>query len=83
MNVHTPHVVQALVGQRVVCASAANHTIVSTAAGLVYAFDWQYFLTELLAAFLFLKIAGSIMDFITFNLLPNGLSKVRRAARVR
>ena len=45
-------------------------------AGLVYAFDYNHFVNVLIAGFLFLAIAVYVMDFVTFNLLPNGLSKV-------
>ena len=59
--------------------------VVFRAAGLVYGFDLQHFMNTLLAAYLFLAIAVFVMDFITFNCLPNGVSKVlfaKRAERV-
>ena len=59
--------------------------VVFVAAGLVYWFDYQHLITVLTGAYLFLAIAVVIMDFIAFNLLPNGVSKVlyaKRAERV-
>jgi len=59
--------------------------VVFRASGLVYAFDTQHFMNTLLSAYLFLAIAVFVMDFVTFNLLPNGISKVlyaKRAERV-
>ena len=59
--------------------------VVARAAGLVYGVDPTHFLTVLLSAFLYLKVARFVMDFVTFNLLPYGLSKVlynKRAERV-
>ena len=59
--------------------------VVFVAAGLVYWFDYQHLITVLTGAYLFLAIAVVIMDFIAFNVLPNGVSKVlyaKRAERV-
>ena len=59
--------------------------VVFRASGLVYAFDTQHFMNTLLSAYLFLAFAVYVMDFVTFNLLPNGISKVlyaKRAERV-
>ena len=59
--------------------------VVARASGLVYGADLTHFVTVLLSAFLYLKVAVVIMDFVTFNLLPHGLSKVlynKRAERV-
>merc|ERR1719345_177837 len=54
-------------------------------AGFVYWFDYQHFITVFMGAYLFLAVAVFIMDFIAFNVLPNGVSKVlyaKRAERV-
>ena len=59
--------------------------VVFRPAGLVYAFDIQHFINVLIGAFLLTKVVVYLMDFITFNLLPNGLSTVlyaKRAERV-
>ena len=55
--------------------------VVFRASGLVYAFDTQHFMNTLLSAYLFLAFAVYVMDFVTFNLLPNGISKVLYAKR--
>ena len=54
-------------------------------AGTVYWFDYQHFITVFMGAYLFLAVAVAIMDFVAFNVLPNGVSKVlyaKRAERV-
>ena len=59
--------------------------VVFVAAGAVYWFDYQHFITVFMGAYLFLAIAVYVMDFVAFNVLPNGVSKVlyaKRAERV-
>ena len=59
--------------------------VVFVAAGLVYWFDYMHLITVFAGAYIFLAIAVVIMDFIAFNVLPNGVSKVlyaKRAERV-
>ena len=59
--------------------------VVFVPAGFVYWFDYQHFITVFMGAYLFIAVAVAIMDFIAFNVLPNGVSKVlyaKRAERV-
>jgi LSD1 subclass zinc finger protein len=59
--------------------------VVFVPAGSVYWFDYQHFITVFMGAYLFLAVAVAIMDFVAFNVLPNGVSKVlyaKRAERV-
>ena len=59
--------------------------VVFVAAGSVYWFDYMHLITVFAGAYIFLAIAVVIMDFIAFNVLPNGVSKVlyaKRAERV-
>ena len=59
--------------------------VVFRPSGIVYAFNYQHFINVFLGAYLFLAVAVFIMDFIAFNVLPNGVSKVlyaKRAERV-
>ena len=59
--------------------------VVFVAAGYVYWFDYMHLITVFAGAYIFLAVAVVIMDFIAFNVLPNGVSKVlyaKRAERV-
>jgi hypothetical protein len=55
------------------------------AAGAVYDFDWQHFITTLVAALVLLNIAVHVADTVTFYLMPHGVSEVllnKRAEQV-
>ena len=52
--------------------------VVFQPSGMVYAFEWQKFMDMLLNAYLYLAIAVTIMDFITFTCLPNGRAAGRK-----
>lgn len=59
--------------------------VVFRPSGLAYWLDYQHFINVFLGAYLFLAVAVYVMDFVTFNVLPNGVSKVlyaKRAERV-
>ena len=55
--------------------------IVFRASGKVYRFNLLHLMQVLVAGYLFLGIAVNICDFITFNMLPHGVSTVLRNKR--
>jgi hypothetical protein len=51
------------------------------ASGKVYKFDFSFFLNTLITGIVLLGVAGTITNFIAFNLLPGGHSQMLAAAR--